>query len=441
MGARHFNHEDDWENEILECPKCHWERTFKEAGPNCFAEVMDCECPNCDFFEAPMLAIVNYSIGDGKDQRSRILKEQQLPTESRIIDTANPALRNLVPHDDGYRYRTAAEGELVEFSVYYHRDGWNDCTKENDPEGIWINVIPMEIRKGVVGLKLHKGPVLSGLRFFVIEAREDDRTKLDTVAERCDQIAPEVARLWKSDHERAVQMVAAAIDDIRLGDREAPESDESLRQTLDTPIVDPETAEGVANGTTTPMVLDWNAVKGAAEAAFQVWESGGELQWAEEVWDRTVAAGLANYSNGLERHRAAILFLGLAGFYQDFCALAWDERDAPSYSDWAEELDLDDFVLGQIVGPDACANRGALNRLVNAARPRTVSLLTELFGNVNHLFCAMWRAGPDNPNEEDDECDGGEKLTDDQILNDPTPGKLAAYSWLKDGADVLLDPF
>jgi hypothetical protein len=29
MSARIFNYEDDWENEILECPKCHWKGTFR----------------------------------------------------------------------------------------------------------------------------------------------------------------------------------------------------------------------------------------------------------------------------------------------------------------------------------------------------------------------------------------------------------------------------
>jgi hypothetical protein len=42
------------------------------------------------------------------------------------------------------------------------------------------------------------------------------------------------------------------------------------------------------------MVLDWEDVRAAAEAAFDVWESGGELQWAKEVWGRTVAVGIAN---------------------------------------------------------------------------------------------------------------------------------------------------
>jgi len=29
------------------------------------------------------------------------------------------------------------------------------------------------------------------------------------------------------------------------------------------------------------MVLGWEEVKGAAQAAFDVWVSGGELQWAK----------------------------------------------------------------------------------------------------------------------------------------------------------------
>jgi hypothetical protein len=197
------------------------------------------------------------------------------------------------------------------------------------------------------------------------------------------------------------------------------------------------------------MVLDWEDVRAAAEAAFDVWESGGELQWAKEVWGRTVAVGIANYSNEIERHRTAVLLLGLAGLYRDFCALAWEERDPPTYSYWAEELNLDDFVLGQLVGPDPrIKKKDALNHLVNAARPQVVSLLEQFFGNVNSLFVSLWRTGTDSVNEEDDdgneEDDDGdedERLSDAEILNDDTPEKVAAYSWLDSGADVVLDPF
>lgn len=218
--------------------------------------------------------------------------------------------------------------------------------------------------------------------------------------------------------------------------------DEGRTRVSEVALADQETTADFASGPRDLMVLDWEQVKGAAQAAFNVWVDGGELQWAKEVWDRTVAAGFANYSNEIERHRAAVLFFGLAGLYRDFCSLAWEERDAPTYSYWAEQLNLDDFVLGQLVGPDpGIKKKDALNHVVNAARPQVMTLLTQIFVNVDSLFVALWRAGPDSANEEDDDCDEDELLTDAEILNDATPEKLAAYSWLDSGADVVLDPF
>jgi hypothetical protein len=119
------------------------------------------------------------------------------------------------------------------------------------------------------------------------------------------------------------------------------------------------------------------------------------------------------------------------------------EDDAPTYSYGAEELSRDDFVLGQLVGPDPRIEKDdALNHLVNAARrPQVVKLITQFFGNVNSLFVSLWRAGPDSANEKDDDCDGEERLDDDEILNDASPAKLVAYSWLDSGAEVVLDPF
>jgi hypothetical protein len=136
---------------------------------------------------------------------------------------------------------------------------------------------------------------------------------------------------------------------------------------------------------------------------------------------------LVNYSNEIERHQAAILFLGLAGFYRDFCAQAWDEHNVPTYSCWAEELSLDDFVLGQLVGPNPRIEKNdALNHLVNAARPQVVGLLTQLFGDVSSLFVSLWKTGTNSVNKEDDDGDEDESLTDDEMLNYATPEKVDA---------------
>jgi len=60
MSARQFKDFDDYKSEILECPKCHWRGTFEQASVEYHDELMDCSCPKCDVFDAPMLAIVSY---------------------------------------------------------------------------------------------------------------------------------------------------------------------------------------------------------------------------------------------------------------------------------------------------------------------------------------------------------------------------------------------
>jgi len=104
-------------------------------------------------------------------------------------------------------------------------------------------------------------------------------------------------------------------------------------------------------------VLRWGDVKGPAEQAFNIWTHERELKWAKFAWELLAEQGLADYSNELERHEAMINFMALGGFYREFCALAWQERDGPMYSFWAEEWELDDFVIGQLVGRDPAVNR------------------------------------------------------------------------------------
>jgi hypothetical protein len=58
--SKHFNYYSDWASVILECPRCHWKGTFNEGNVGYFEELMDCSCPECDFFETPILAIVSY---------------------------------------------------------------------------------------------------------------------------------------------------------------------------------------------------------------------------------------------------------------------------------------------------------------------------------------------------------------------------------------------
>jgi hypothetical protein len=59
MSAKQFNYFDDWKNEVLECPKCHWRGTFEEGCVNYYDEFMECYCPMCNIFETTVLAIAS----------------------------------------------------------------------------------------------------------------------------------------------------------------------------------------------------------------------------------------------------------------------------------------------------------------------------------------------------------------------------------------------
>jgi len=57
--SRQFHYYDKgWESEILECPICHWKGKFHQGATCTYADFTDCQCPNCDIFTRPMLAIV-----------------------------------------------------------------------------------------------------------------------------------------------------------------------------------------------------------------------------------------------------------------------------------------------------------------------------------------------------------------------------------------------
>jgi hypothetical protein len=81
-----------------------------------------------------------------------------------------------------------------------------------------------------------------------------------------------------------------------------------------------------------------------------------------------VAAGIANYSNEIERHRIAILFLGLAGFYRDFCSIAWEEDDSPT-----ERPDVAVFAVSNFLSNRAVVLLGPFERLVVVSGSTTAS--------------------------------------------------------------------
>jgi hypothetical protein len=198
--------------------------------------------------------------------------------------------------------------------------------------------------------------------------------------------------------------------------------------------------ESLCVETPTHKVLLWEDLKDLTDRAFDIWTHSREKEWGKSAWGLLISQGGAHYSNEIERHEALIMFLALAGFYHDFCAMAWEERDEPMYSYWAEEVGLSNFILGQLVGREHNLEEDeALKVLVSRARPKVVEWLRQVHAGPDKLFCSLWRTndwdtGADEDGEEH-ECE----LTDDQILNDLTADKMSAYEWLDQGAEEVLE--
>jgi hypothetical protein len=215
--------------------------------------------------------------------------------------------------------------------------------------------------------------------------------------------------------------------------------------------------------------LEWPDIEPAAREAFSIWVGQPELHWARQAWNLIVRAGLASYSGELERCRVGIRFLALGALYHDFCRIAWDESVPPEYEEWAGELEITPFRVGQLVGeqPDWDDDvdeqiEDALRFLANSERSRIFRALCDGFGGTSALFVSLWRSSRDplsesrvehpseadeqraldfgtepdaEPDEEADEEAGEE--TDDEILNDVTAEKMAGFEWVEGGCEAV----
>lgn len=97
--------------------------------------------------------------------------------------------------------------------------------------------------------------------------------------------------------------------------------------------------------------LTWEQVEPVARKAFKVWSGQPELRWAEQTWQKLIAAGIANYSAELGYTRAVLRFIALACIYNDFCQAAYDEESVTYVGEWWRMFNLSPFRVGQLVGP------------------------------------------------------------------------------------------
>jgi 5-methylcytosine-specific restriction protein B len=194
--------------------------------------------------------------------------------------------------------------------------------------------------------------------------------------------------------------------------------------------------------------LTWSDVAGAAEEAFagfrQPGLEKGASDWAYQAWDTLIQAGLARFSTETERCQVIIRFLALAGFYLEFCKVAWKENVKANYYSWvealgfihyyaihhyAEELVSSDSDWESFKDDDYQLDDSVFEKLADSVRPEVLSALLDGFGNISMLFISLWRTNTPEIGGDDEPDDCYE--TDDEILNySLTPQKATALNWL-----------
>lgn len=230
--------------------------------------------------------------------------------------------------------------------------------------------------------------------------------------------------------------------------------------------------------------MNWQDVQDHVGTLFTVWMSGREDEWAQLAWEGLQKAGLTNYEDEVGRTLVLIWLMGLAVLYREFCATAWDEWAEPELEDWLCDLDLNEFRIAQLVGPEfekdseltqAELVQSAVLELIEREREALVKALLDYFGGKSMLFASLWATLSvfqfDSLDEEDDwavgededeqaEAEdeesavagaqtGAEQKVElfrrtlrelltmnevlDEILNNPTDEKLEGFAWVSEG--------
>lgn len=179
--------------------------------------------------------------------------------------------------------------------------------------------------------------------------------------------------------------------------------------------------------------LTWTDLSPAGHEIFHIWtdRQAEELHWASSAWTALQRAGLTSYSSEVEKTLVLIRLITLAAMYHEFADRAWQEIFSPDYLQWADELQIDENHVDDLLGSDELRDPvdhdlfgERLQFLVNLSRHEIYKALVAYFGDDSGIFTALWKI---QEPEEDDYF----------ILNEVTLDKMAAFDWIRQGMREL----
>lgn len=174
------------------------------------------------------------------------------------------------------------------------------------------------------------------------------------------------------------------------------------------------------------MAVEWNEISDAASGIFNVWTSGGDLDFAKESWSHLAAGGLTSDDCVYDSTRTLLRLIALRLIYGEFCAAKWDEQSETPISYLVEDLEIDPLALGLIAGDylapgseqgDPFSLRAAaLEAAVERLKPEVFACLMNTYGGSIELYSRLSRTAA-NLDANDDTGDGATVTGDCAVLD------------------------
>jgi hypothetical protein len=128
-------------------------------------------------------------------------------------------MKNFTPHRDGFRFRAATEGDIVEISLGYNKGGVNHWNGKNEARGIYLFVTPRTLEKRENGITVESFTIsgdksISGAKMFVLALGRASKTRMQSVAETLDNYAPVYAAQFESMKANALPMILLSLREL-----------------------------------------------------------------------------------------------------------------------------------------------------------------------------------------------------------------------------------
>jgi hypothetical protein len=163
------------------------------------------------------------------------------------------------------------------------------------------------------------------------------------------------------------------------------------------------------------MPLTWIDIEPRASTMFNIWNSGGDLDFAKEAWGHLISAGLAGESGPADETRSLLRLLVLRKICGEFSCVKWEEGTG---DEWCEvDIELDPVALGVLAGEylkgEAFAyseerelKSAAIVAVTDALLPEVVRCLLKAYGGTQGLYarlCGIAGNGEGTGEDEDED--------------------------------------